>query len=134
LLGTQAAAGETAGSPDEPAIAPSALAILAGPSEGGKQAKVPSTNEKKQEQSEKASGAPFTGLGNMPNGLPLDSSSVAILLGGSAARPANPVASGVAKAAIAATSSESSTDTEKEMPLISGVAPKQQPNANAAGG
>ena len=132
LLGSQTAAGETAGSPDEPATAPlvSALAILADRSEGNKQEKVPSTNEKKQEQSEKTSGAPFTGLGNMPNGLPLDSSSVAILLGGGTARPANPVA----KAAIAATSSESSTDTEKEMPLISGVAPKQQPNANAAGG
>ncbi|HEY3454920.1 MAG TPA: hypothetical protein VGK64_09985 [Bryobacteraceae bacterium] len=130
LLGAQTADGEAAGSPDEPATAPlvSALAILAGRGEGSKQEKVPIAGAKRQEESEKPATDPLTVLGGMPNGAPLDPSSVAVLLGTGTARPANPVM----EPGMAATSAESSV--EKEMPLISGVAPKQQPSANAAGG
>ena len=120
LVGAQMPDGEAAGSADEPAIAPlaSALAILVGRGQESKQEKVPVAGAKRQEESEKPAADP-TVLGGMPNGAPLDPSSVAVLLGAGTARPANPVV----EPGMAATSAESSV--EKEMPVISGVAPKQ---------
>jgi len=106
----------------------SALAIVAGRGEASKQEKVPPTGAKRQGESEKPAGGSLTPSGGIANGVPLDPSSVAILLGAGTARPATPMA----EPYTAAPSAESSP--EKEMPLVSGVAPRQQPNANAAGG
>lgn len=130
LLGAQTAAGETAGSPDEPATAPvvNALPILAGSGNGSKQEKVPSAGAKRQEESDKPAADRLTVLAGVSNGAPLDPSSVAILLGAGTARPATPMA----EPYIAALHAESSPD--KEMPLVSGVAPKLEPNVNTAGG
>jgi hypothetical protein len=135
LLGAQTADGEAPGSPDEPATAPvlNALAILAGRGEASKQEKLPPTGAKRQEESEKPAGGSPTASGGIASGVPLDPSAVAILLGAGTVRPATPMAeSSTAAIYTAAPSAESSP--EKEMPLVSGVAPKQQPNASTPGG
>ena len=102
------------------------IATATGATAERKQEKASSLDAKRQEGNEGPAAEPFIGLPGMSSGVPLDPSSLAVLLGAGGAR----TVSAASESGTASNVPESPSD--KETQPVSGIAPRAQENAAPA--